>query len=408
MKYYYIYKITNIINNKIYIGKRTTNKKPEQDTKYFGSGLYITRALKKYGKQNFTKEILEQCTFETLNEREKYYIELYNSRDINIGYNIIEGGYGVGNLCLDRKTYYNPQTDEEIRIKQAQIPPKGFIHGRRPFKQQTIDKMARPGSLNGMYGTSRIGKENPYWGITTIINKQTGERVSWHKKTPIPKDFDYCPLYYKKIRKLKRKINNIENKIQQNKQNINLKIDLYLAKKELYEYQYGMDYKESIEASLQKQLEERLKLEEQKRKKFVKERYKKRQFKKQQERKNQKEPIKVKKFKNRLELKQLWSEQRKQFWKTKPIETCPYCGKQGRGVGFYRWHMQNCRNHPLKSEQNRQYQRELHNNISKQLKGKRPTTLNKICINNGIHNKFIYKEDLYKYPNYIIGKIKKK
>ena len=45
-----IYKITNLINNKIYIGKDTTS-----DPNYFGSGLLINRAFKKYGKENFTK-----------------------------------------------------------------------------------------------------------------------------------------------------------------------------------------------------------------------------------------------------------------------------------------------------------------------------------------------------------------
>ena len=58
---YFIYKITNNIDNKIYIGKHKT--KIENDD-YFGSGILIQRAIKKFGKENFTKEILFECQSE--------------------------------------------------------------------------------------------------------------------------------------------------------------------------------------------------------------------------------------------------------------------------------------------------------------------------------------------------------
>ena len=51
---YYVYEITNKINNKKYIGKHTARL---INNKYYGSGLAIKRAIKKYGKENFKKEI---------------------------------------------------------------------------------------------------------------------------------------------------------------------------------------------------------------------------------------------------------------------------------------------------------------------------------------------------------------
>ena len=85
-----VYKITNLINSKIYIGKDTTS-----DSKYFGSGLLINRAIKKYGKENFIKEVIDETTdYDELSEKEIYWIEKYNSTDREIGYNISKGGDG--------------------------------------------------------------------------------------------------------------------------------------------------------------------------------------------------------------------------------------------------------------------------------------------------------------------------
>jgi len=82
-----VYKTTNLINGKIYIGQTTI-----KNDNYIGSGTVMKEAIKKYGKKIFKKEIIEVCdSIEQLNSREEYWISFYNSFVPN-GYNLREGG----------------------------------------------------------------------------------------------------------------------------------------------------------------------------------------------------------------------------------------------------------------------------------------------------------------------------
>ena len=89
----YIYKTTNLINGKIYIGKHLATK---FSLSYKGSGAILKQAFKKYGKENFSCDLLaEATTEEELNNLEAYWIETLDSRNPEIGYNIVEGGLGT-------------------------------------------------------------------------------------------------------------------------------------------------------------------------------------------------------------------------------------------------------------------------------------------------------------------------
>lgn len=105
-----IYKITNLINGKIYIGKDTIS-----DKNYYGSGLLIKRSINKHGIENFKKEILEECNNnDELCIREKYWIEKYNSTNSQIGYNISKGGDGGDTIS-------NNPNKEAIRLKISNV-----------------------------------------------------------------------------------------------------------------------------------------------------------------------------------------------------------------------------------------------------------------------------------------------
>lgn len=94
-----IYKITNIVNQKIYIGKsqniearwkqHKTRPFIESATQY-NSPFY--RAIRKYGLKNFLFEVLEECEISKLNEREIFYIQKFDSTNPKQGYNITRGG----------------------------------------------------------------------------------------------------------------------------------------------------------------------------------------------------------------------------------------------------------------------------------------------------------------------------
>jgi len=92
-KYKYLYKITNNINKRYYIGVRVTDRDPNKDF-YFGSGVFIKQAIKKYGKKNFTKEIL--MYFDNIDdmynkEKEIVNVEFIKRRNT---YNMEVGGSG--------------------------------------------------------------------------------------------------------------------------------------------------------------------------------------------------------------------------------------------------------------------------------------------------------------------------
>jgi group I intron endonuclease len=111
-KQYKIYKVVNTLNNKIYVGK-TVRTGTEYD-KYFGSGILIKNAINKHGLDNFTKELIEECTdADHMNDREKYWISTLNTITPN-GYNIHYGGEGGD-------SFYYMTTEQKDKIFEKRI-----------------------------------------------------------------------------------------------------------------------------------------------------------------------------------------------------------------------------------------------------------------------------------------------
>jgi group I intron endonuclease len=92
-----VYKITNIKNNKFYIGQ--TNDMLARWISHLsfansGGETYFANAIRKHGENSFVIEILERCETEKfVSDREIFWIAELKSKDKNIGYNMTDGGW---------------------------------------------------------------------------------------------------------------------------------------------------------------------------------------------------------------------------------------------------------------------------------------------------------------------------
>lgn len=118
-----IYKFENKINHHCYIGQSINIEQRYKDhlsraknnSKQEKSSL-LHKAIQKYGIKNFSFEILEECSKEKLNEREKYWIKKYNSHQD--GYNQTDGGEQLADIC------YKINEELSLIIKQELLNNK--------------------------------------------------------------------------------------------------------------------------------------------------------------------------------------------------------------------------------------------------------------------------------------------
>jgi hypothetical protein len=129
-----IYKITNNINNKVYIGQTTYDSLLERidqykkEYKYRPNSRPIIKAMVKYGWENFSWEILTTTNNkEELDKLERYYIAQYHSLCSENGYNIELGGSGPGTHSEDTKR----------KISEAQLGEKNHMFGKTGYKNIT-------------------------------------------------------------------------------------------------------------------------------------------------------------------------------------------------------------------------------------------------------------------------------
>lgn len=160
-----VYKTTNLVNGKFYIGKQASFNKW-----YLGSGKALKAAILKYGRKNFKKEILEECYSLThLSEREKHWISELNA--IEEGYNIAEGGEGG-------RTFGGG-------VKKGNVPwNKGLRGVQEPWNKGTT------GQVKSNSGTFKSGEKHKLYGkkqsnatIQKRVNSNPLKRKVMHNET---------------------------------------------------------------------------------------------------------------------------------------------------------------------------------------------------------------------------------
>ena len=125
----YIYLTTDLLNDRKYIGKHKA--KQFEPHRYLGSNKHLKARISKYGKENFTCEMLQECfTFEELNEAEKYWIAKYDAFNSDEFYNLALGGEGGAGVMRNRISITDGSIEK--RILKTEPIPEGFHVGRLP------------------------------------------------------------------------------------------------------------------------------------------------------------------------------------------------------------------------------------------------------------------------------------
>lgn len=197
-----IYKTTNLINGRQYIGKDSKN-----NPNYLGSGAFLKRAIQKYGKENFKKEILEVCSSQQeLTEREEYWLNYYNAGNNPIFYNMHNHSYGAPSgesnhmygVCGEKHPLFGIPRSDETRKKLSvrQLGEKHHFYGKNLSKEhrEKLSEAIR-GEKCFWYGKKRSdsarikmseshrGEKNPNFGkqLSDDHKRKIGESQSGEK-----------------------------------------------------------------------------------------------------------------------------------------------------------------------------------------------------------------------------------
>jgi len=304
---YIIYKITNLITNKSYIGKHITKNINDN---YMGSGQVLKQSFKKHGINNFVKEIIDECeNEEIMNQREIFWISELNTYSPN-GYNINTGGKGGDNFT------YNPNK-EVIRLKMIEHRRNNPII----FTDETRKKMSE----------TRQGKSiSPTYSITCPHCNKTGDKrnmIRWH--------FDNCLL--------NPNSNNIKRCFEKKQcpyclnfhtpQNL-AQYHFDFCKKNPNRIFKDYSYKKNSPDSLKKSYETRVKNNNLKMSDETKE--------------------KIRTTLTGIKRTESFKEKQKHNltirWKNMPTVTCPHCDLTSNNLGnMNRWHFDKCKNNPLRN-----------------------------------------------------------
>ncbi len=173
--FYTIYKITNLINGKYYIGKHKTKN---LDDGYMGSGKLLKLAINKYGIENFKKEILHVFDNEAEMDAKERELVVVNEST----YNLVEGGQGgfgyINSVGLN-KYYPGKREHNLIKSKMAKEPYRTYIENNREEHRLKV-KQGLAKSANQSWRGNWKGKKHSQETISYLreIRAGTGQGMA--------------------------------------------------------------------------------------------------------------------------------------------------------------------------------------------------------------------------------------
>lgn len=188
-----VYKTTNLINNRYYVGVHRTK---DVNDKYLGSGVLLKTAIKKYGKENFTKEIL--ATFDSYEEAFNKEREIVTLDLIEEGqcYNLHCGGDGNwDSINYGKLKHLHPASnwetaDKDIKRRMVEGGRKGWENAKQIRLQMIKDGRLKNDSFKGKRHSEEFkkrlssvmkekqkGSKNSQYGTCWIHNESQNKKI---------------------------------------------------------------------------------------------------------------------------------------------------------------------------------------------------------------------------------------
>lgn len=182
-KIIYNYITTNILNNKKYVGMHSA---VNVNNYYLGSGVLLKRAIKKYGKENFIKEVLCICeTKEIAHENEKKFIEQHHTIQPN-GYNIHpKGGLGLND-------YHTEESLKKMSVNRSGKPAwnKGIRHADSAIQKMITAKAKYKGKSGHKHTEefkANVAKRNSERVVTAEYREKRRQLMLGRKASEVTK-----------------------------------------------------------------------------------------------------------------------------------------------------------------------------------------------------------------------------
>jgi len=188
-KYHFIYKTTNVLSGRYYIGMHSTSN---LDDGYLGSGNRLKLAVRKHGKENFIREILEYCeSREELKRLEEEVVNLNEIAKVDCMNLKVGGQGGFVNDKHKRKFIESSNVARDLHIERLKNDKvyydKFIIQQRNHFKKLTKEGKLTYGNFEGrkhseetkekMRKPKNMGSNNSQYGKCWITNEVESKKI---------------------------------------------------------------------------------------------------------------------------------------------------------------------------------------------------------------------------------------